>query len=65
MTSQDSEKPKDEMWELEELHSKAASQQQPVSDTGAPGALYQTLSPGAPALLSSSKYHTSYSSGHI
>lgn len=65
MPGQDSEKPKDKMWELEEPQSEAAGQQLPVSDTGAPGALYQPLSLGAAASLWSSKFHASYSSGHI
>ena len=53
MPGQDSEKPKDKIWELEEPQSEAAGQQLPVSDTGAPGALYQPLSPGAASLRSS------------
>lgn len=65
VSGQDSEKPKDEMWELEEPQSEAAGQQFPVSDTGAPGALYQPPSPGAAASLWPSKYCASYSAGHI
>lgn len=59
----DSEKPKDKIWhELEGTQNEAAGQQLPVSDTGAPGALTQGR---AAASLWSSRYHTSYFSGHI